>query len=241
MPYRLALVNYLNTFPFSEGFRLSGLDQELEIDFVIPADCAKLFVEDKVDISLCPVGALGDLPPHDICGKYCIGADGEVGTVVLLSNKPLDKITNVRLDSHSRTSNLLLQLIANLHWKKNWTFYFDQEEALPEACLMIGDKVFAHKDKYAYHFDLAEEWKAMTNLPMVFAVWVAKPGLPEAVIESIDHAFELGMQEVLKGNVNLENWQRDYLVNCISYPLDTEKMKALRLYQSLLGEASYIS
>ncbi len=231
--YRLALVAYLNTFPFSEGLRLSGLDEQLVIQHGTPAECAQLYKEGKVDISLCPVGALDELPDYVVSGKYCIGADGAVGTVVLLSNIPLEQIKNVRLDTHSRTSNLLLQVLAKHHWKKEWSFYFDDNKELPESCLMIGDKVFEHKNHFKYSYDLAASWKEMTGLPMVFAVWIIRPDIPTEVMDSIDRAFELGMTCVQSENSVLEDWQKDYLLNFISYPLDTDKRKALQLFRSL--------
>ncbi|MDQ3015177.1 MAG: menaquinone biosynthesis protein [Bacteroidota bacterium] len=231
--YRMALVEYLNTFPFSIGLRLSGADHQLEIEHVTPSECARLFKEGKVDISLCPVGALDELPDYEISGMYCIGADGVVGTVVLLSNIPLEKITSVRLDSHSRTSNQLVQILAEHHWKQSWSFYFDDEKNLPETCLMIGDKVFEQKAHYKYKYDLAEAWKEMTGLPIVFAVWITRPGIPKEVMDTIDHAFETGMEYIGSKESILEDWQKEYLLNFISYPLDHDKLKALRLYRSL--------
>jgi len=233
MQYRLALVEYLNTYPFSEGIRQSGLDNTLEVHKVTPSMCARLFQERKVDISLCPVGALDDMPDHEICGKYCIGADGEVGSVLLLSQVPIEQIVKVKFDDHSRTSNILLQILAKNYWKKDWSYYADTTKELPETCLMIGDKVFEHKEYFTYTYDLAEIWKLMTGLPMVFAVWIKKPGIPEEIIQAIDNSFELGMASVKSDQSTLEQWQKDYLLNCISYPLDERKMEALTLYRSL--------
>src|SRR5687768_8148403 len=210
MSYRIALVEYLNTYPFSEGIRLSGLENQMEVHRVAPAMCAQLFQERKVDISLCPIGALRDMPDYEICGKYCIGADGEVGTVVLLSQVPIDQIEKVKLDDQSRTSNILLQILAKHFWKKDWFYYFANDD-LPQTCLMIGDKVFEHKKDFAYSYDLAEVWKLMTGLPMVFALWIAKPGIPKEIIDAIDHAFEKGMDAVVNDKAELEDWQRDYL------------------------------
>ena len=233
MSYRIALVEYLNTYPFSEGIRLSGLEKDNEIHRVPPSLCAQLFEERKVDISLCPVGALGDMPDYEICGKYCIGADGEVGTVVLLSQVPIDSITHVCLDDESRTSNILLQILAKNHWKKNWSYFYNDKAELPESCLMIGDKVFENRSGFAYSYDLAAEWKSMTGLPMVFAVWIMKPGTGKDIINAIDDAFKLGMMTVKDENSPLQEWQKDYLLKCISYPLDERKMEALSVYRSL--------
>ena len=124
-----------------------------------PAQCAQLFAEGKVDISLCPVGALSDLPAHEVRGNYCIGADGIVGTVVLLSQVPLDEITAVKLDDHSRTSNQLLQILADRLWYKDWEYYFQSDDVPAQSCLMIGDKVFNHKEEFKYQYDLGAAWK----------------------------------------------------------------------------------
>ncbi len=230
MKYSIALVEYLNTLPFSEGIKRTRLESKLDIHRVIPSRCAQLYDEGQVDISLCPVGALPDLPPHEIRGRYCIGADGEVGTVELLSKVPLADITSVKLDDHSRTSNLLLQILADRLWKKEWTYYHDPEEVNPESCLMIGDKVFKHKDQYPFSYDLSAAWKELTGLPMVFAVWITRPGIPDELIRELDDAFESGFEFVKSADSGLAAWQRDYLLHNISYPLDKAKREGMELY-----------
>ena len=236
MSYRIALVEYLNTFPFSEGIRLSGLESQCEVHRVPPALCAQLFQERKVDISLCPVGALRDMPDYEIFGDYCIGAQGEVGTVVLLSQVPIDEIKNVRLDDHSRTSNVLLQILARRLWKKDWHYYYEGKEAFPQSCIMIGDKVFQHKDRYAFAYDLADMWMQMTGLPMVFAVWIAKPGVTDVFVDELNRSFELGIDLVQFGDSGLAEWQRDYILQSISYPFDKEKKLALATFLQYVEE-----
>lgn len=230
MKYKIALVEYLNTFPFYEGMRLTGLDQELEVYRVVPSECARMFKQNEVDISLCPVGALEEMGDYEIIGDYCIGADGPVNTVMLLSNVPLEDIKTVKLDSHSRTSNLLVQILAQNYWKKEWSYYDKENGVIPEANVMIGDKVFKEKDKFKYHYDLAGAWKELTGLPMVFAVWIAKPGIAVEPANKINESFIAGMEFVQRGKNSLESWQVDYLLHSISYPLDEQKRKALALF-----------
>jgi len=230
MKYRIALVEYLNTIPFSEGLRLSGLDQQMDVLPVSPAECASLFKEGKVDISLCPVGALEDMPPYEVCGDFCIGADGDVETVVLLSHVPIHKIEKVRLDKNSRTSNKLVQILADRYWQTNWKYYFDENEKQPLSCVMIGDKVFEQKKQYPYRNDLAGEWKAMTGLPMVFAVWIVRPGIPNEVIQEMDMAFKLGIDFVRSPESVIPEWQKKYLLNNISYGLDLRKREGMQLF-----------
>ncbi len=230
MRYRLALVDYLNTLPFSLGLQLKGLDKAMEIYKVTPARCAELFRTGQVDISLCPVGALQDMPAYSIRGSYCIGANGPVDTVMLLSTVPLHDIRRIRLDDHSRTSNKLLNLLAERHWKKEWDLYHDADESFPESCLMIGDKVFTNREFYPYQFDLAQAWKELTRLPMVFAVWIARPEVPEEFIAQLDEAFREGLDAVATHDLGLASWEKEYLLHRISYPLDEEKVKAMELY-----------
>ncbi len=240
MKYSIALVQYLNTWPFSTGIKLSNLDAEFNFLHVTPAACALLFEEGKVDISLCPVGALSGMPEHEVRGSFCIGADGPVETVVLLSNVPLEDITSVRLDDHSRTSNQLVQILANKLWNKNWEYYFEDSEDLAETALMIGDKVFDHKDKYAYRYDLSTAWKELTGLPMVFAVWIMRPNMPNHVIEALDRACAMGLEILAHGESGLKNWQKEYLMEKISYPLDQSKKEAMELYLKMAASLQIV-
>ena len=230
MKYRIALVEYLNTFPFYEGMRLTGLDREMEVHRVVPAECARLFRQNEVDISLCPVGALEEMGEYEIIGDYCIGADGPVNTVMLMSNLPLEEIKTVRLDTHSRTSNLLVQILAQHYWKKDWSYYDKENGVIPDASVMIGDKVFKEKNNFQFQYDLAGAWKELTGLPMVFAFWIAKPGTSADAANKINESFKTGMAEVMNGNHSLEKWQVDYLTHSISYPLDDLKRRALTLF-----------
>jgi chorismate dehydratase len=227
---RIALVEYLNTYPFSLGMQKTGFDKLHTIQPVIPSQCAVLYKEGAVDISLCPVGALKEMPAYDVVGKYCIGANGPVKTVVLLSKVPLNQIKSVRLDNHSRTSNLLLQVLAARHWQTSWSYYDVENNGSAESCLMIGDKVFENAKAYPFQYDLAEAWKALTGLPMVFAVWIANPDVPADVIAGIDQSFEVGMEAIKAGETNLEKWQIDYLIKSISYTMDFAKREALKVF-----------
>jgi len=235
MKYRLALVEYLNTLPFYEGMRLTGVDQELEVHRVVPSQCARMFKEEKVDISLCPVGALDEMPEHKIVGDYCIGADGPVGTVMLLSTVPLHHIKTVKLDPNSRTSNLLVQILAQRYWQTEWTYYDKENGIVPDACVMIGDNVFKEKANYPYQYDLAGAWKELTGLPMVFAVWIAKPEVSNEPILKINDSFKAGMEYVKSNENHLQQWQVDYLQRSISYPLDDNKKRALAMFRSWIG------
>ena len=238
---RIALVEYLNTRPFTEGLRLSGMDREHDLLFGPPSACARLFAEGRADISLCPVGALGAVGAYKRWSDYCIGADGPVRTVALFSRVPLEAIRRVRLDDHSRTSNQLLAILASRYWGTDWDFYTDKVEPLPESALMIGDKVFAAEDHYPYKYDLAEAWTELTGLPMVFAVWIARPDVPDELLAKLNAAFKAGMDWIDHSPSELTAGQLDYIRHSIAYGFGERQQEAMERYLRWAAETPSLS
>ena len=151
-----------------------------EIDLVIdyPANVAKLLVENKIDIGLIPVAAIPLLREHYIISDYCIGCDGEVASVCLFSQVPINEIETILLDYQSKTSVALLQLLLNEHWKIEPTLIessadYEKDIKGTTAGLVIGDRAFKQRLISPYIYDLGLAWKEMTGLPFVFAAWVS--------------------------------------------------------------------
>ena len=119
MKLRISAVSYLNAKPFVLGIEESGFlkDHELQIDN--PATCADKLINDRVDIGLVPVGILLDMQEYHLLTDYCIGCDGKVGSVCVVSEVPLDQIERMYLDYQSRTSVLLTKILATESWGIN--------------------------------------------------------------------------------------------------------------------------
>ena len=84
-----------------------------EVDLVVayPSKIATMLANDEIDVGLVPVAIIPKLKEHYIISDYCIGSDGEVGSVCLFSEVPLEKIENVLLDYQSMTSVELLKIL----------------------------------------------------------------------------------------------------------------------------------
>jgi chorismate dehydratase len=65
------------------------------------------------------VTIIPQLKEHYIISDYCIGCDGEVGSVCLFSEVPLEKIERILLDYQSTTSIGLLKILIKEFWKIN--------------------------------------------------------------------------------------------------------------------------
>jgi len=229
----------MNARPFVLGIEESGLLKDYELQIDNPATCAEKLMEDQVDIGLVPVGILPDMQEYHLLTDYCIGCNGEVGSVCIVSDVPLDKIEAIYLDYQSRTSVLLTKILAieswgiTPEWLRGDAGYEEQIKGT-KAGLVIGDRTFTLLNKHTYHYDLGEEWKKLTERPFVFACWVAKKEIPGDVLDGFIHAVEYGIRNKHKVIDELKKEMAidvsTYLNERISYEFDEAKHKALDLF-----------
>jgi len=176
---RISAVRYANTYPFIYGLTEKGFDTKAVIETDHPSVCAEKLISGKADLGLVPVAAIPLIKEAYITGDYCIGADGKVRTVQMMSNSSPVDVKRIYLDYRSRTSVNLIRVIARNFWKRepewiNTSNGFDfRAVAKNEAVVLIGDQCFELENSYHNSVDLAEEWKNYTGLPFVFACWVA--------------------------------------------------------------------
>ncbi len=244
---KISAVNYLNSKPFIYGLENSSIKNEIDLQLDIPSVCADKLEENKVDIGLVPVAVLPELEEYHIISDYCIGADGEVTSVLLLSDVPLEEIKSIQLDYQSRTSVLLVQVLAEKFWKikPRW---MDAEENYETqirgtvAGVVIGDRTFSLKNKFKYAYDLSAEWKKFTQLPFVFACWVSNKKLSDDFISQLNEALSFGLSrkekviEQYKNELRVTFDVKDYLENKISYSFDDQKKTALSLFLDYVNE-----
>jgi len=174
---RVAAVQYLNAKPLFEPLRD---DARVSLTLALPAEVARQIAEDEADVALMPVAAAA------------IGSRGPVRSVVIVSECPIDDVTELALDLSSRSSVALSRvLLASRKGMKTPRFV----GSLPadglarvggtRAALVIGDPALSVEGKYPHVFDLANEWRALTGLPFVFAAWCGREGGLSAEGEAI--------------------------------------------------------
>ncbi len=243
---RISAVSYLNTFPFVYGLQQSGLLNNFSLELDVPSVCAEKLKSGRADIALVPAGALPEIGNFNFISDYCIGAVGEVKTVLLLSKVPLEQITTVHLDFDSRTSVELVKVLAKHHWKicPEWkNLEHGQLLSLSnfESLVAIGDKTFELRNRYPYSYDLAEAWIRFTGLPFVFAVWVSRDKLPDETLAKFTGALAHGVshkQACLEYFIEKLPACDDclsYLENNISYEFDHKKKAGLNLFLKYLN------
>lgn len=236
---KIAALSYLNTTPFIYGIRHAG---NLAADLLLtpPSETLANFTAGKADIALLSSAAIPSLKGVEIITDYCIGASSAVRTVVIVGNTPIANVRRIWVDAHSRTSVQLAGYLAQHRWHiaPEWLLMEDyaiMEQPQPgDAFMIIGDKVFDYEGRYAYSYDLAEEWIAQTSLPFAFAVWVSRKGVPYSLHDELQHALTFGVEHIYEAIVESPYADRpyayDYLTRNIDYLFDEQKHKALKKF-----------
>ena len=177
---RVGIVNYLNSKPLAWGF-LKGHHADLFApSYHPPSVVARLLSQGNLEVGLIPSIEVQRIPGLRILPDLCVAATHEVRSVLLVSRKPLEEAKRVALDLNSRTSAALSRILLKERFGVEPEFVQqrpDVERMLAEAdaALVIGDPALkVPRDRYLV-YDLAAEWRELTGLPFVFAVWAARP------------------------------------------------------------------
>ncbi len=238
------MLSYLNSLPFKYG--LQQKENDFEINFDVPSKCAESLISKKTDIALVPVAILPQLLDYQIVSNFCIGATGKVKSVILASQVPLTEIKNILLDYESRTSILLIKVLAENFWKikPQWLNAQEGYEQFIEkntAGLIIGDRALTLSKSYTYLYDLADEWKKFTNLPFVFAVWTSVKNIETIFVEKLNNALKFGIENIKNAVENTNTSQNfdkikllNYLTQNIDYQLDKAKIESMNLFFKML-------
>lgn len=221
------------------------MKDEVELLIDNPANIAKLLLNDEIDLGLVPVATIPFLKEYHIVADYGIGCDGDVASVCLFSDVPLNEITTILLDYQSRTSVALLKVLLKEHWKLSPELVagdsgFEQRIDGTVAGLVIGDRALLQRGRHKYVYDLGAAWKELTGLPFVFAAWVSNKALPQAFCDAFNEATATGLdhiEEIVGKNPFAAFDLADYYNNCIKFRIDSRMREALTLFLTKLNSA----
>jgi len=249
MPKKLkaAAVSFLNAWPLTEGLKGS---ERIELVLAEPSRCAELLEAGEVDLALVSVAAL-ERGEYEIVPGMAIGADGPVQTVLLAGEQSPAIWDEVFLDTASRTSHILAKVVLDAMGVHPKFTPLPAADGLARArgtrgALVIGDRGF---DVRANHLvDLGREWTHLTGLPMIFALWAARPGavLPEDVQEltrAAQHGLgvrtELAQRFAAQKGGDPERYRR-YLTQRIRYGLGPYELEGLEAFLARAADKGFL-
>jgi chorismate dehydratase len=241
---KIGAVNYLNTKPLIYGFKNTNIVTNFSLVEDYPANIANMLLNNVIDIGLVPVAIIPKINKAQIIGDYCIGALGNVVSVALFSNVEIHKITKVILDYQSKTSVALTKILFAHFYKQDVEFVEASPNFISEinnntAAVIIGDRALQQLNNFKFVYDLSAAWQQFTNLPFVFAAWVANKPIEQNFIDTFNAANKFGLDNLQKVIANTPFIGYDietYFTQNISYSFDAEKQKGLQLFFSYLQQ-----
>jgi chorismate dehydratase len=172
---RIGVVSYLNAVPLWYSLQH---DETLDVIPDTPAHLCSEMQAGRLDVGLLPVVEALRQSGWGFFGDLGVAADGVVDSVGLFTREDLGDIKTLALTNASRTSAALTRVI--LHEAGGKPTYVDAKLSADDlatrdedAVLLIGDECLRARklDTDRVFVDLAAEWKILTGLPFVFAVW----------------------------------------------------------------------
>ncbi len=245
--FRLSIIDYLNAAPLNYGFK-HGLGWEhFHLKFHVPSACADRLRDGEVDAGLISSIEYLRIPGLRIVPGLCISSPKRVRSVVILSKVPPEEIKTLALDTSSRTSVVLAQLLLQERYGVNpkvTDMGPDMEAMLADhdAALMIGDQSMRARKEGLMVMDLAEEWFEWTGLPFVFALWTVREDaplldVPGGVAPFFHKSLEAGMAHIpaiVEEARRHIPWTKleltEYLTENIRYQLGEAEIRSLSLF-----------
>jgi chorismate dehydratase len=264
---KISAISFLNTAPLMWDFEHQPspeIVENFEIAYTVPSLCAQALQAGTADIGIIPVITTAEIAGLVVLPDVAIAARNKVRSIQLVSKRPMEEIRTVAVDTSSRTSVGLTQVLLTKFFGGRRGFELKLRPMAPalgpmlaecDAGLLIGDPAMMVKTDGLYAYDLAEVWREKTGLPFVFAVWAVR----KAALAEMREGLELGglFRRSRDHGLRPENvaaiareWAPrmglaeseivSYLQENIHYQLDAECRKGLALYFTLAAECGVI-
>lgn len=239
---KIGVVPYMNAKPFIYGFQ-EKID-EVDIVYGVPSALPQMLENDELDIILMPSVGYFRGTGYKIIPGSSIASDGLVESVRLFIRTPsIDQIKTVALDKDSMTSCVLTKIILReRHSLKPEYITLDDKRKIyneyADAFLVIGDDAMKVREEGFLILDLGQEWKELTGLPFVYAVWVTKSesklkGISELLVDAKEHGLkcvdEIADTEAKRLEMEKERCFR-YLKESIKYNLGEQEIRGLKTF-----------
>ncbi len=259
---RIAASTYLNSAPLVYSFAQGALRHNYEfLGDAAPSRCASLLVAGQCEIALIPVIEYQRIPGLVIIPEVAVASKTRVRSVLIAARCPLTEVRRVTLDTSSRTSQTLVKILFERQYGMRPEFTERTPNASvkcenmledTDAALVIGDpaiRLAASASQFGVRiYDLAEEWRAMTGLPFVFAVWAVREEFADpALVRDFLAARQEGLERLEQLAISYSEELRlpqedllDYLQNCVNYDLDADNIAGMNRYFELAAECGLI-
>ena len=266
MKPRVGHIQFINCFPLFYGLIEKKFLLEIELVKGNPTDLNRMLADNILDMA--PISSIAyarNYKEYVLMPDISISADGDVKSIFLFSKLPIEELHNkkIALTNISATSQALLRIIMARYYNIS-PDYFESAPELramlmeADAALLIGDDAlrarYKNQDRL-FIYDLGQEWKKFTGLPMVFAVWAIRREFAQnrreelkIIRDTFTDSIKFSLENIEHCAAKASQWEdftADYLVdyfNSLRFDFDRGKQEGLLQYykeaknQGLIGE-----
>jgi len=248
-PLRVGAVPFVNARPL---VRYLHPAEPPPTDLVLeaPSLLTEMMRSGALDAALLPSIEYFRAGDYRIIPGISISSDGMVESVRVFSKTPIENIRRLALDQSSRTSAALVKILL----KRKFGALPDFTDCAPDArldavdadaMLLIGDPAMTCRSADAVAvLDLGDEWKNLTGLPFVYAMWVIRGGIETGPLGKklqaardvgTAHLVELADEACRETGLSAEVCL-NYMEKVMRYGLGERETEALRLFQQFAAE-----
>lgn len=210
-----------------------------------PKNLARLLLRGEIDYA--PVPSYFYLKNKEKLKRFrfCVGADGEVYSVIVVSKKKRLDDSPIAATTKSITSINMLKIIKEEKGLINKIVpcngsFFEMLKDFDHA-LVIGDEAIKARMIFRVVMDIGEEWKEITGLPAIFGI-AASLNDAEEIDEDILDSYRRGMKDLenivdeasLKFRMPPE-FLTTYFKKLI-HVMGRNEEKGLKVYEEMLNE-----
>lgn len=251
---RVGHIQFINCFPLFYGLIEKKFLLEIDLIKGNPTDLNRMLAANLLDMAaISSIAYARNYRDYVLMPDISISADGDIKSIYLFSKLPINELNHnkIAMTNISATSQALLRIIMSQHYNLA-PDYFNSAPELgamlleADAALLIGDDAlrtrYKTEDKL-YIYDLGQEWKQMTGLPMVFAVWAIRKDwaythvrelkeIKQTFVDSIQFSLD-NLLDVARKASQWEDFPPEYLVDYyqhIGFDFDARKQEGLLEY-----------
>lgn len=244
---RISFIEFLNAAPLGWSFLHGDLQGMHDLILDVPSQCARRLSRGEAEVGLIPVVEYQRIQDLSVIPGIAIASREEVRSVLFVSRRPIREVERVAVDTSSRTSVALLQILFQEGYGCR------NVELVPappqprsmlaefDAALLIGNPALQVSRQGLYVYDLAQEWYRFTGLPFVFAFWAVRR---EAARPGVARMFQQALADGLASIPFIAEWYssrlplpapeiRRYLTTNLDYRLDDRCLQGLDRFYAL--------
>jgi chorismate dehydratase len=238
---RLGCVKYVNARPLVRGW--PG-----EVYFDHPTNLCQSLGAGKLDAALVSSFEFLRNPIYRIVDGVAIASDGPVYSVVVASELGSD-LREIEIDPASATAVSLLRILFAERGQEFLSASMPQDKLAPlqpgHARFLIGDQAIEFRQKFGdtySYWDLGAEWRGLTKLPFVYALWLIRPevGDADSLADSLRKLRDVnltGLDELIREETKFDHaFCRIYYRDHLRFAFGEKEKEGLDLFGRLCAK-----